>query len=108
MNRLWTALLPELRRFPLLEQEGALRDARATALQTLELLGMAAGLVAVTALTSYGLAGSSMAARFGAATANFVVALPLLVLVLGPFHLRRLRRGLRELLQRRSAAGAMR
>lgn len=103
-NRLWNALLPELRAFAEAEQPGALREARETPLEPFELLGMAAGLVAVTALTGYGTADSSLAARFGAALINFVVAMPLLALALGPFHLRRLRRGLRDARRRRSAA----
>ena len=101
MNRLWPVLLPELREFPAPEQDAALRTARDTALDLLEMLGMAAGLVLVTAATRYGVAGLGAADRFGAAVANFVVALPLLALCLGPFHLRRLRRGLRAQLQRR-------
>lgn len=101
MNRLWPVLLPDLRHFPAAEREAALQAARDTALDTLELLGMAAGLVLVTALTRYGVADSSVAARFGSALVNFVVALPLLALALGPFHLRRMRRGLREQLRHR-------
>jgi hypothetical protein len=40
-----------------------------------------------------------MASRFAMALVNFGVAMPLLVAVLGPFHLRRLRRDLRAQLQ---------
>ena len=99
MNRLWPALLPELRQFPAAEQDGALSAARHTALDFVELLGMAAGLVTVTAITRYALADASLSTRFGATLLNFVVALPLLALALGPFHIRRLRRGLRERLR---------
>lgn len=101
MNRLWPVLLPELRHFPAAEQDQALQAARDYALDILELLGMAAGLVLVTAITRYSLADWSLSAQFGAAIVNFVVAIPLLVLALGPFHVRRMRRGLREQLQRR-------
>lgn len=101
MNRLWPLVLPELRQFPATEQDGALKAARETALDMLELLGMAAGLVLVTAITRYSGADASMATRFGAAIVNFVVAAPLLAIALGPFHIRRLRRGLREQLHRR-------
>ena len=101
MSRLWPVLLPELRQFPAAEQEGALQAARATALDVIELLGMAAGLVAVTGLTRYSLADADAATRFMAALLNVVVAAPLVALFLGPFHLRRLRRGLRDQLQRR-------
>lgn len=42
-----------------------------------------------------------MASRFGMALIHFSVPMPLLVAVLGPLHLRRLRRGLRRQLQQR-------
>lgn len=95
MNRLWPVLLPELRQFAACEQDAALRAARDTPLDMLELLGMAGGLVLVTALTRYGLPAADAATRFAAMALNFAVAVPLLALALGPFHLRRLRRGLR-------------
>jgi hypothetical protein len=101
MSRLWPALLPELRRFPPSEQDEALRVARRTDLDLIELLGMAAGLVVVTAVTRYTLSDANMSTRFAATLVNFVVALPLLVIALGPFHVRRLRRGLREQLRSR-------
>jgi hypothetical protein len=101
MNRLWPALLPELRQFPAPERDQALQQARATPLDVIELVGMAVGLVVVTALTKYSVPDPSMASRFALALINFAVAMPLLVAVLGPFHLRRLRRGLRLQLQQR-------
>jgi hypothetical protein len=101
MSRLWPVLLPELRQFPAVEQDEALKAARNTELDMLELLGMAAGLVAVTALTRYSLAGASLSSHFGAAVLNFALAMPLLAVFLGPFHIRRLRRGLRERLRTR-------
>jgi hypothetical protein len=101
MNRLWPALLPELRQFPSAEQDEALNAARHTALDFIELLGMAAGLVAVTAITRYALDDASISTHIASTLLNFVVALPLLTLALGPFHLRRLRRGLRERLRSR-------
>ncbi|HEU5295753.1 MAG TPA: hypothetical protein VFU71_13310 [Burkholderiaceae bacterium] len=102
MNRLVPVLLPELRSFSPAEQAQALKAARDTPLDMLELLGMAAGLVLVTALTRYALPSGDASTRAGAMVLNFVFALPLLALFLGPFHVRRLRRGLREQLQRRS------
>ena len=101
MNRLWPVLLPELRQFPVARQDEALQAARKTSLDIVELIAMAAGLVAVTALTRYAVSDTGIATRFAATVLNFVVALPLIALLLGPFHIRRLRRGLRELLQRR-------
>jgi hypothetical protein len=101
MNRVCPALLPELRQFPAAEQDEALNAARHTALDFIELLGMAAGLVVVTAITRYTLDDANLSTKFAATLLNFVVAVPLLALVLGPFHLRRLRRGLRERLRGR-------
>jgi len=101
MNRLWPALLPELRQLPAAEQDEALNAARHTALDFVELLGMAAGLVVVTAVTRFTVADANLSTRLASTLLNFVVAVPLLALVLGPFHLRRLRRGLRERLRGR-------
>lgn len=101
MNRVWPALLPELRKFPEAERDEALQRARETPLDVIELVGMAVGLVVVTALTKYSVPDLSMASRFALALVNFAVAMPLLVAVLGPFHLRRLRRGLRQQVNRR-------
>lgn len=101
MKRLWPALLPELRLFPQGERDQALQHARETSLDVFELVGMAVGLVVVTALTKYSVPEPSMASRFVLALINFAVAMPLLVAVIGPFHLRRLRRGLRQQLQKR-------
>ena len=100
MNRLWPALLPELHRFPATEQGEALRAARHAEFDVIEWFGMATALVAVTALTRYTLHDAMASTRSAAVALDFVVALPLLVVALGPFHLRRLRRGLREQLQR--------
>lgn len=99
VNQLWSALLPELGQFPEAERTQALQRARDTSLDAIELVGVAVGLVAVTALTKYGVPEPSMASRFALALINFAVALPLLVAVIGPFHVRRLRRGLRTQLQ---------
>ena len=39
-----------------------------------------------------------LADRFGAAISNFIVAIPLLLVLGGPFYVRRTRRGLKALL----------
>ena len=101
MERVWPTLLPELRQFPENERSAALKRARETALDLVEIAGMAVALVAVTALTKYTLPEPSLASRVGMALLNFAVALPMLVAALGPFHLRRLRRGLRAQLERK-------
>lgn len=92
----WKEILyPELRSFPLKEREEAVRRAADTPLDAMELIGMAAGMVVVTAITSYGGLDLDGDQRFSAAAVNFLLAIPLLLLALGPFHVRRLRRGLR-------------
>jgi hypothetical protein len=102
VHRVWPTLLPELRQFPESERSAALKRARETPLELVEIAGMAVALVAVTALTKYTLPEPSLASRVGMALLNFAVALPLLVAALGPFHLRRLRRGLRTQLEERN------
>jgi hypothetical protein len=96
VSRLWPVVLPELRQFSASERERALRAARHTTLDWLELLGMAAALVLVTALTRYSVPAGMVSTRLGLGLLNFAVAIPLLGVALAPFHLRRLRRGLRE------------
>lgn len=102
VKRIWPALLPELRQFPQAERDHALQRARDTPLEVIEFVGMGVGLVVVTALTKFSFSDLPTASRFALALLNFAVAMPLLVAVLGPFHLRRLRRGLRTELQQRS------
>lgn len=100
MRKAWL-LLPELRRFAPQEQDAAFAKARDTELDVPELLGMALAVVAVTALTQYSLTDFSLASGFGAAALNFAVAIPLMAMCAGPFHVRRLRRGLRAQLELR-------
>ena len=100
MNRLWPALLPELAHIAEHERTEALRQARRQALDAIELAGMAAGLVVVTALTKFALPDPAQASRAGRVLIDFAVAMPMLVAVLGPIHLRRVRRGLRAWLRR--------
>ena len=94
-GRIAAAFLPELRAIAPAQRDAALRCARDTPLDLLELIGMAAGLVVVTALTHEVFADVALGTPVATGIANFVVALPLLVVALGPFHRRRLRRGLR-------------
>ncbi len=51
-------------------------------------------LLVTVLLTRYAGTGMGLAARFGAAIANFIVAIPLLLVLGGPFHVRRVRRSL--------------
>jgi hypothetical protein len=102
MDALESLLYPQLNAFPPDERAGALKGARETSFDVVELIGIAAGLVLVTAITRYLLEIPSAAAGLLAALGNFAVALPLLIVFVGPFLVRRVRRGLdRELARRR-------
>jgi hypothetical protein len=94
---------PELAAFPAAERPGVLRRARAAPLEAVELALIAAALVAVTALTRYGVAEFAFTDRLVAALANFAVALPLLAGMVGPVLVRRTRRGLRAESDRRAS-----
>ena len=103
MSKLWQTLLPELRQFAPAEQCGALRLARASRLDALELLLMAIWLVLVTALVRQLVDSSPEAGRLAySVVINLVVTVPLLLAVFVPVHIRRLRRGLRHQLEERS------
>lgn len=92
-------LLPELGQFCVRDRKAALRKAGETELDIFELIGMAFGLVLVTVATQYALPDQSLASRFSAALLNFLVAVPLIGIAVAPFHVRRLRRGLRAQLR---------
>ena len=89
----WRLLLyPRLRELPASTRGDALRAARQTELDTLERIGVLAGLVGTTViLQSVGADWYFPVARY---LAQFALALPLLCFLVGPFLLRRTRRGL--------------
>ena len=60
----------------------------------IELLGIAFGLVLTVSITRYALQEAGTLERVAAAALNFAVAVPLLALLIGPFLVRRVRRGL--------------
>lgn len=95
-------LFPELRRIDPSERAGALRKAKETPFDAVELIGLAVALLVTVSLTRYSAAGWGLAERVGAMLANFVVAIPVLVVLAGPFYVRRTRRGLRTYLAHRS------
>lgn len=103
MTDVRTFIYPDLTRLPARERAQALDEARESPLDLIELFGIAAGLIGATALTRYGVDGLSISGRIAAAAANFFVAAPLLALLVGPFLVRRTRRGLRAALRRRGA-----
>ena len=92
-------LYPELKRIDPKDRISALRKAKEGAFDAIELAGIGFALVVVVGLTRYSVAGMDLIARVGAVLANFVVAIPLLMIFAGPFYVRRVRRGLREYIQ---------
>ena len=103
--RTWEYLLyAELRQFEPGRQAGALKAAADTRFDAIEYVGLAVALAATVLLTRYSAADMGLADRFGAAIANFIVAIPLLLVLAGPFYVRRTRRGLRAQLKREPTA----
>jgi hypothetical protein len=101
MIRLCLVLLPELRQFPPERQDEALRIAGDSALEPLELIGVAVWLVPVVTLAKYLLGKASLTEdAFATLVMNLLVIVPLLGAVFAPIHIRRLRRGLRQQLTR--------
>lgn len=93
-------LYPELARCAPAERDAALREARQEPLDLVESLGIGFGLVVAVVMTGYDRDALTATGRLAAAVVNFAVALPLLVVLAGPFHVRRMRRGLRSRLGR--------
>jgi len=94
-------LYPDLKKFPPEEREPALRGAKETEFDTLELVGIGVALVLVVGLTKYSAAALGPLQRILAVLANFLVAIPLLAAFAGPFYVRRVRRGLKTQLEKR-------
>jgi hypothetical protein len=105
MKQLAELLYPELRALPPEQRERALGRAKEWPFDVVELLGMAAGLVLVTAFTRYGVDYLDVGGRFALAVLNFLVAIPLLALAAGPFLVRRTRRGLQAQMKHSGASG---
>lgn len=101
MKNLLRLFVPELRSLAREQQALAWAAARRTEFDAIELLGIAAAVVLTAVLTRYVLPDGSAASRLAAALLNFALALPLLVVTVGPFHVRRLRRGVRAWCARR-------
>lgn len=96
LHRVNELLYPELRAVPKSERARFLDDARQTPFDVIELVGLAMGLGVVTAFTSYAVDGLGLGERMARGVSNFIIALPLLALTMGPFLWRRTRRGLRK------------
>jgi hypothetical protein len=91
-------LYPELRAYGRSERARLLKKASETPLDLIEWAGILVGLVIVASITRYGIPGFALSDRIAVALVNFLVAVPLLALTVGPFLLRRQKRGLRSLL----------
>lgn len=92
---------PALRQLPRLEWDGALTQARETNFDTMEWMGIVAGVAFATYLLRFDAdqaAALSLPVRY---FIQFLVAVPLLALIVSPFYLRRTRRGLDQAIERR-------
>jgi hypothetical protein len=87
------ALCPELRSLPRGERAQALHSARRLPYDTFELLGIAVGLIVATLFLTHAFDGD-------ASTARILAACPVAAVAIGPFVLRRTRRGLRRIAER--------
>ena len=89
-------LYPELLAYGRQDRARLLKEASKEPYDFLEWIGILAALVLVVSFTRYGVAGLGLAHRFAVAVAKFIVAVPLLVVTVGPFLVRRTRRGLQK------------
>jgi hypothetical protein len=92
---------PELRPYGRAERDRLLEKAGETQLDLIEWLGMLAGLVITASVTRYAIPQMDVSDRLAFALVNFVIAVPLLAITVGPFLVRRKRRGLHAELGRR-------
>ena len=91
-------IYPELRPYGRSERARLLKQASETPFDLIEWAGILFGLVVVAGLTRYATPDFGLANRIALALVNFLVAVPLLAITVGPFLLRRQKRGLRSLL----------
>lgn len=87
-------LYPQLRAFPMDAWESVLARARHSDFDVQEWIGIVGGVCLVAWLLGQGVVPVDMASRFLGYLLQFVLALPLLIVVVGPFYVRRTRRGL--------------
>lgn len=96
-------LYPRLREIPPATWESMLDKARDTDFEMREWIGVIGGLALVTWLVEAKVSAFATQAGLIAHLLQFVLALPLLVVVIGPIYLRKTRRGLDRELARKSA-----
>jgi hypothetical protein len=96
-------LYPELQKFEPPDRDPALRKAKDAKLDGFEIMGITFAVALTVALTRYSAAGFGLIERVGAALANLIIAVPVLMVLAGPFYVRRVRRGLRAQLNDHSS-----
>lgn len=96
-------LYPDLGKVAPQHRLRAMERAKSEPFDILELACILAAIVTVTYVTRYALKDPSAIDRLSAAVANFIVAVPQLLLLAGPFYIRRNRRGLRAFLAEQSS-----
>ena len=99
-------LLPELRHIAPHCREPAMKRAGEEPIEFIEWVGILLGLVLAVSMTRYGTSGLEVSARLGLAAANFLLAVPLLSVLVGPFLIRRRRRGLRAFIRENGGRAA--
>jgi hypothetical protein len=92
-------LYPSLRPYGRNDRDRLLRKAAETTLDSIEWTGILVGLVFAVTVTRYSAAGLGLTDRIAVALVNFLVAILLLGVTIGPFLVRRTRRGLRSQLR---------
>ena len=92
-------LLPELRQIAPHHREPAMKRASEQPIEFLECVGMLLGLVLTVSMTRYATTDLEFGARLALAYANFLLAVPMLAVLIGPFLIRRKRRGLRAFIR---------
>ena len=98
---LLTWALPRIAELQPGEWDEALKRARDTNFDTTERIGMLAGIVVVTYLLGFDANQAAAPSLPVGYFIQFLAAVPLLVLIVGPFYLRRTRRGLDQEIERR-------
>lgn len=93
-------LYPDLEKVAPHHRARAMEQARSERFDFLEWASILAAIVTVSYLTRYSLKNADIADSLSAALANFIIAMPQLLILAGPFFIRRTRRGLRAFLDR--------
>lgn len=104
MAKISLLIYPELHRIPPRERDAALGSARETPFDGLELAAIALGLALTAGATRY-VVFDGLTHRIEAFLANFLLAVPLLAVLAGPFFVRRTRRGLQHYLKTHPSRG---